>query len=61
MICKTMRFEQTLGNGKREGKIKQFQNEECASLVWKQNKRMKWENKLKTLHKAAQLHAINRT
>ena len=41
MISKTMRFKQTLGNGKREGKIKEFQNEECASLVWKQNKKIK--------------------
>ena len=36
-FVKQCAYVQTLGNGKREGKIKQFQNEECASLVWKQN------------------------
>ena len=40
-FVKQCTYVQTLGNGKRGGKRKQFQNEECASLVWKQNKKMK--------------------
>lgn len=41
LFVKQCAYVQTLGNGKRGGKRKQFQNEECASLVWKQNKKMK--------------------
>ena len=57
MICKTMRFEQTLGNGK----IKTIQKRRIRFTCSEAKLKTKKEKKLKPAHKATQLHDISRT